>query len=90
MLSAYGSTLLTDKEAILKRWAEHFNSVLNRPSSINEDAIDRLPQIESNVLLDEFPTAIETRKAVQQLSSGKAPGADTIPAKVYKAGGYPW
>ena len=44
-LSADGSTLLTDKETILKRWAEHFNSVLNRPSSINEDAIDRLPQI---------------------------------------------
>ena len=30
---------------------------------------------------------METRKAVQQLSSGKAPGADTIPAEVYKAGG---
>ena len=38
---------------ILKRWAEHFNSVLNRPSSINEDAMDRLPQIECNVLLDD-------------------------------------
>ena len=34
LLSADGSTLLIDKEAILKRWAEHFNSVLNRPSSI--------------------------------------------------------
>ena len=34
-LSADGSTLLTDKEAILERWTEHFNSVLNRPSSIN-------------------------------------------------------
>ena len=72
LLSADGSTLLTDKEAILKRWAEHFNSVLNRPSSINEDAID-----------------METRKAVQQLSSGKAPSADAIPAKVFKAGGLP-
>ena len=80
LLSADGNTLLTDKEAILERWAEHFNSVLNRPSSINEDAIDRLPQIECNVLLDEFPTVTETRKAVQQLSSGKAPGADAIPA----------
>ena len=76
------STLLTDKEAILKRWVEHFNSVLNRPSSINEVAIDRLPQIECNVLLDELPTVMETRKAVQQLSSGKAPGADAIPADV--------
>ena len=55
----------------------------------NQDAIDRLPQIECNVLLDEFPTVMETRKAVQQLSSGKAPGADAIPAKVYKAGGLP-
>ena len=89
LLSADGNTLLTDKEAILERWAEHFNSVLNRPSSINEDAIDRLPQIECNVLLDEFPTVTETRKAVQQLSSGKAPGADAIPAEVNKAGGLP-
>ena len=32
---------------------------------------------------------IYTRKAVQQLSSGKAPGADAIPAEVYKAGGLP-
>ena len=87
LLSADGSTLLTDKEAILKRWREPFYSVLNRPSSINEDAIDILPQIECNVLLDEFPTALETRKAVQQLSSGRAPGAGAIPAQVHKAGG---
>ena len=31
---------------------------------------------------------METRKAFQQLASGKAPGADAIPAKVYKAGGW--
>ena len=30
---------------------------------------------------------METRKVVQQLSSGKAPGADAIPAEVYNAGG---
>ena len=83
LLSADGITLLTDKGAILKRWAEHFNSVLNRLSSINEDAIDILPQIKCNVLLDEFPTVMETRKAVQQLSSGKASGTDAVPAEVY-------
>ena len=81
LLSADGSTLLTDKDAILKRWAEHFNGVLNRPSSVNDNAINRLPQIECNVLLDEFPTVTETRKAIQHLSSGKAPGTDTIPAE---------
>ena len=50
LLSADGSTLLTDKNAILKRWAEHFNSVLNRLSSVNDNAIIRLPQLECNVL----------------------------------------
>ena len=62
LLSADRSTLITDKEAIVERWAEHFNSVLNRPSSINEDAIVRLPQTECNVLLDELPTVVETKK----------------------------
>ena len=37
-----------------------------------------------NVLFDEFPTVMETRKAVQQLSSGKAPCEAAIPAEVYK------
>ena len=59
LLSADGSTHLTDKDAILKRWAEHFNSVLNRPSLVNHNAINRLPQIECNVLLNEFPTVTQ-------------------------------
>ena len=42
LLSTDGSTLITDKDAILKRWAEHLNSVLNRPSSVNDNAIKRL------------------------------------------------
>ena len=61
----------------------------NRPSSVNDNvnAINRLPQIKCHVLLDEFPTVTETRKAIQHLSSGKAPGADAIAAEVYKVGG---
>ena len=54
LLSADGYTLLTDKDAILKRWAEHFNSVLNCPSPVDDNAINTLPQIECNFLLDEF------------------------------------
>ena len=89
LLSADGTSLLTDKDAILKRQAEHSDSVLNRPSSINDDAINRLPQVECNLLLDAFPTATETVKAIKLLSSGKAPGSDAIPAEIYKAGGTP-
>ena len=89
LLSADGTSLLTDKEAILKRWAEHFDGVLNRPSSFNDEAINRLPQVECNPLLDEHPTVSETVKAIKLLSSGKAPGSDAIPAEIYKAGGPP-
>ena len=86
LLSADGTSLLTDKETILKRWAEHFDGVLNRPSSINDEAINRLPQVKCNPLLDELSTVSETVKAIKLLSSGNAPGSDAIPAKIYKAG----
>ena len=85
LLSVDGSTLLTVKDAIL----EKFNGVLNCQSTVNDNATNRLPQIECNVLLDEFPTVTETRKAIQQLYSGKAQGADAIPAEVFKGGGLP-
>ena len=87
ILSADGKTLLTDRSQILDRWAEHFDIVLNRPSTINDAAIDRLPQIETNMELDEPQTLQETSKAINQLSSGKAPGTDAIPAEIYKTGG---
>ena len=89
LLSADRTSLLTDKESILKRWAEHFDGVLNRSSSINDEAIHRLPQVECSPLLDELPTVSETVKALKLLSSGKAPGSDAIPAEIYKAGGPP-
>ena len=58
-------------------------------SLINDEAINRLPQVECNPLLDELPTVSETVKAIKLLSSGKAPGSDAIPAEIYKAGGPP-
>nr|VZI51122.1 unnamed protein product [Spirometra erinaceieuropaei] len=87
LLSADGNTLLTEKTQILQRWAEHFRGVLNRPSVISDVAIERLPQVETDVDLDLPPSPQETIKVVQQLSSGKAPGSDAIRAEVYKHGG---
>ena len=72
---ADGNTLLTDKGAILKTRAEHFNtkllldSVLNRPSQINEDAINRFPQGDCNTPLDVFPTAQLSTKQQKLLSN---------------------
>ncbi|KAJ1115074.1 hypothetical protein NDU88_003302 [Pleurodeles waltl] len=53
LLSADGSTLFTDKNSILKRWTEHVNSVLNKPSSINAKAIDCILQVTINTSLAE-------------------------------------
>nr|VZI44837.1 unnamed protein product [Spirometra erinaceieuropaei] len=81
LLIADGSTLLTEKTQILQQWAEHFRGVLNRPSVISDAAIARLTQVETNVGLDLPPSLQEPIRAVQQLSSGKAPGSDAIPAE---------
>nr|VZI27895.1 unnamed protein product [Spirometra erinaceieuropaei] len=86
-LSADGKPLLTEKTQILQRWTEHFRGVLNRPSAISDAAIECLPQVETNVDLNLLSSLHETTRAVQQLSSGKAPGSDAIPAEVYKHGG---
>ena len=87
LLSADGSSVLTDPDDILKRWAEHFCNVLNRPSSISSEAISNLPQVPVNASLDVLPTSDEVKKAISQLSDGKAPGRDCIPAEIYKCGG---
>ena len=73
----------------MKSWAERIDGVLSRPSSINDEAINRLPQVEFNPPLDEFPTVSETVKAIKLLSAGKAPGSDAIAAEIYKAGDPP-
>ncbi|XP_047483378.1 uncharacterized protein LOC125035191 [Penaeus chinensis] len=84
LLTADGTQLPTGKKQIFDRWAEHFNQVLNRPATINNKAIARLPQVEINRDLDNPPTE-EISKAVKQLSCGKAPGSDAIPEELKDA-----
>ncbi|BHF73463.1 hypothetical protein SprV_0401654400 [Sparganum proliferum] len=81
-LSADSSTLPTEKILIRQRWAEHFRSVLNRLPTVSDASIARLPQMDTNLDLDVPPSLQETIRVVQQLSSGKAPGSDAIPAEI--------
>ena len=87
LLTADGTQLLTEKKQILERWTDHFNQVLNCPAEINDKAITSLNQVETNRDLDNLPTEDEVRKAIKQLSCGKAPGSDALPTEIYKAGG---
>ena len=86
LLRVGGITLLT-YHVILDMSADHLNSVLNRLLTINNYyAIKRLPNIQFKGLFDDFPTVTETMKAIQHLSSGKAPDSGAIPAEIYIAG----
>ncbi|KAJ8041089.1 hypothetical protein HOLleu_11807 [Holothuria leucospilota] len=54
---------------VLQRWAEHFNSVLNRQSAINDEAIapSYMPQAETSHELHIPPKEDEVRKAIKQM-----------------------
>ena len=86
LLSSDGNSIITDRSKILDRWAEHFQAVLNRPSNINDEAINRLKQTPINIALADPPQPSEVKKAISKLSSGKAPGQDCIPTEIYASG----
>ena len=62
LLSADGTKLISENK-ILERWAEHFDGVLNRPS-INDKAIEQLPQVPVNESLNVTPTQGEVQIAI--------------------------
>ena len=86
-IRAEDGTLLTDKAHILERWPAHFNQLLNKVSSVEEQAISDIRQRPIFLALDGCPTVAETQKAIDQLQTGKAPGADGSPPEIYKMGG---
>nr|KAG5690854.1 hypothetical protein BaRGS_031206 [Batillaria attramentaria] len=74
---------LTTTEEQLKRWAEHFRELLNRP--IPETPPD-IPPAETELPINcEKPSKAEIRKAIMTLRNGKAAGPDEIPAEAIKA-----
>ena len=87
VLNADESSLLTDKGQIFGRWAEHFNKILNCPSTVSDAALDEIEQLSVLEHLSMAPTVPEVQKATRQMSTGKAAGPDGIPADVYKLGG---
>uniref|UniRef100_H3B9N4 Uncharacterized protein n=1 Tax=Latimeria chalumnae TaxID=7897 RepID=H3B9N4_LATCH len=67
------------------RWAEYFNSLLNRSSSVDPKALDLVPQQPIKEDLDLPPSLSEVKTAISQMNTGKAPGKDGIMAEIYKA-----
>ncbi|KAJ8333838.1 hypothetical protein SKAU_G00411570 [Synaphobranchus kaupii] len=74
---------LTTTEEQLKRWAEHFGELLNRPAP---EAPPDIPPAETELQMncDKLSKA-EIRKAIMSLKNGKVAGPDEIPAEAIKA-----
>ena len=85
--SSDGSTLLTNKEAILQRWSEHFEGLSGDQCTVQESSLAKIPQADVTLELDDPPTREEIKKATMQLKVGKSPGIDGIPVEVYQHGG---
>ena len=77
-----GNLLKTDEDN-LNRWAEHFNDILNVPSS--EEEVDIPPSEDTLDILTEPPSLQEIKEALKTLKNNKAAGPDNIPAEVLKA-----
>ena len=87
ILDTDGKTLITDKAKVLDRWRKHFEDLLNRDLTVDDEVVNSLPQ---HPVLDELahnPSREEVQKVINQLVSNKAPGNDCIPAEIFKFGG---
>ena len=87
LLSSDGKTLIKDQEGLRKRWWEHFSTLLNRPSSVDSDTLNQIPQQHVRVSLVKPPTIKEIKKTIHQTISGRASRKDSTPAEIYKAVG---
>lgn len=79
-------TLLTESSAVMDRWTEYCQKLYNHPiqpdySLLEEDPRPRKEPSPLPVLKE------EVEEAIRSLPSGKAPGADNIPAELLKYGG---
>lgn len=83
-----GSTLYKDKDQILRRWAEHFKSLLNTVNPCDPSVVDLLSSLPAILKLDEAPTFQEVSRAIKTLKNNKSVGSDKIPGEVLKDGGY--
>ena len=66
LLSQDGNSILRDQHSIMARWVEHFDSVLNRVSTISDEAINQSPQRQT---INELDIPLPLKKSPKQSSN---------------------
>ncbi|MEE8289810.1 MAG: reverse transcriptase family protein, partial [Nitrosomonadaceae bacterium] len=82
-----GRTLYKDVTSIQTRWVEHYSELLNRPSTVNMDVVNKIPQRPIINAMSADPSFGEVAAAVKKLNSGKAPDMNGLTAELLKSGG---
>lgn len=82
-----GGYLITSKEDVLTRWAEHFNTLLNVDRSADLQHISLLTQLPLATELDKPLSRDEVVAAIRQQHNKRAVGTDLIPGELLKYGG---
>ena len=78
--------IITDRAKQMERWAEHYQELYSRETTVTDRAIENTPSLLVIEELDTPPTVEELSKAIDSLANNKAPGKDGIPAEIIKAG----
>ncbi|XP_072403306.1 uncharacterized protein [Diabrotica undecimpunctata] len=81
-VKALNGILLNERVEVLERWQEYFSTLLN-----GESRAEGRYDIEIEQEDTELPTLEEINKAIQSLARNKLPGADNLPAEIFKCGG---
>ena len=84
LLASDDSTLIKDQEGLSKRWQEHFSNLLNRPSSVDTGALNRIPQ---QPIQDSLAEPQRNQEGDPPDELRQSIRKDGIPAEIYKAAG---
>ena len=85
-LKSTSGEIITDRAKQMERWAEHYQELYSRETTVTDRAIKNTPSLPAMEELDTPPTVEELSKAIDSLANNKAQGKDGIPAEIIKAG----
>ena len=87
LLDLDNHTLLTRREDLMRRWTEHFRTLLNETGSVEPDVTNHIPQQPLQDWMNAVPDITEVMEAVNALCDRKSPGNDGIHPELLKRGG---
>jgi hypothetical protein len=79
--------ILGSDEAILDRWAQHFEELLNGNAPECIEDMTTIQKQANSETEEPVPTLNEIEQAIKRLRNNKAPGIDLIPAELVKFAG---